>query len=121
MEHGRIGPDRELDSDRRFIRGCLIVRLQSSADFARLHTNNRVISRGISWRPQKDFGSDCPFFEQLRMALKLMLDYIFEKLLAAGGAPEERACEDFVQLLMDDLPALVTAVQREVRGGRIIR
>jgi hypothetical protein len=121
VKYGRIGPDWKLDSNRGFIRGCLIVRFQSPADFARLHAYNRVISRGISYRPEEDFGSDCPFFEELRMAIELMLNYIFEKLLAAGGTPEERACKDLVQLLMDDLSALVTTVQRGVRGGLIVR
>jgi hypothetical protein len=91
VKHGRIGPDRKLDSDRRVIRGCLIVRFQSSAHFARLNTYHRVISRSVSWGPQKDLGSDCALFEELWMALELMLDDILEKLFAAGSAPEKGA------------------------------
>ena len=94
----------------------LIVLMESSSNFSSLDANNRIVARGVIVGPLEDFHSYGALFEQLGMAIQLVLDNKPEELLAASRASEEATFQDVLEFVEDLLLFLV--FQWMLRGSR---
>src|ERR1039458_5003770 len=85
----------------------LIVLMESSSNFSSLDANNRIVARGVIVGPLEDFHSYGALFEQLGMAIQLVLDNKPEELLAASRASEKATFQDVLEFVEDLLLFLV--------------
>jgi len=90
--------------------------MESASYFSRLDANHGIVSRGVVMAPLEDFNSYRALFEQLCMAIKLVLNNKAEELLAASRASEEATFQDVLEFVENLLPFL--AVQPMWRGNR---
>lgn len=102
--------------DGRLGRRGLIVLMESASYLSSLDANHGIVSRGVVVGPLEDLNSYRALFQQLGMAIKLVLDNKSEELLAAPRASEEATFQDVLEFVEDLLPFLV--VQLVWRGSR---
>jgi len=102
--------------DRWLRRRGLIVLMESSSNFSSLDANHGIVPGGVVVGPLEDFNSDRALFQQLCMAIQLVLDNKSEELLAASCAPEVATFQDVLEFVENLLPFLV--VQWMLKGSR---
>jgi hypothetical protein len=96
-----VRADGNLDADRKIGRGAVIVLLQPTADFSRLHADYRVVSGGVIGVAVENFGTDDPLFQLLMLAFEAVVNDVGKEFLTAVAAPKVGACQDFLQLTED--------------------
>lgn len=94
----------------------LIVLMESASYLSSLDANHGIVSRGVVVGPLEDLNSYRALFQQLCMAIKLVVDNKSEELLAASRASEEATFQDVLEFVENLLPFLV--VQLMWRGSR---
>ena len=107
--------------DGRLGRRGLIVLMESASYFSSLDANHGIVSRGVVVGPLEDFNSYRALFQQLCMAIKLVLDNKSEELLAASRASEEATFQDVLQFVENLLPFLVVQLMWRESRSLIVR
>jgi hypothetical protein len=90
--------------------------MESASYLSSLDANHGIVSRGVVVGPLEDLNSYRALFQQLCMAIKLVVDNKSEELLAASRASEEATFQDVLEFVENLLPFLV--VQLMWRGSR---
>ena len=73
----------KLDADWRTVGSRLVILIQPSPYFSRLHSNDRIVSGCVPRRTLKNVHPYCAFFESLVVPLQAVMDHEGQKLLAA--------------------------------------